>query len=254
MLKRLSTSLRWRVSRLAGELAFALKRLTRSTVKVEGLQIPIGSHLSRLVLKSLEAGDYESLELSLLKRYLRPDDRVMELGAGLGFLSAYCARVVGSGNVLAFEANPFLEEPILELYRLNGVSPRLKMSMLASHAGFQTFHVDRHFCCSSALGQPSDPRRQVQVPTLSFQDEVADFEPTFLIVDIEGGEVELLCDQNLTSFRVILVEMHPEIVGNSGLDQLRKWLFASGFQPGGDPLGQVEVFCRDQVSELPHGH
>ncbi len=38
----------------------------------------------------------------------------MELGAGLGFLSTYCAKIMGSDNVVTYEANPALEPYIIE--------------------------------------------------------------------------------------------------------------------------------------------
>ena len=51
-------------------------------------------------------GTYEGEELRVLKKVLTSSDRVLEIGAGIGFLSAFCAKLIGDNNVVAYEANP----------------------------------------------------------------------------------------------------------------------------------------------------
>jgi len=81
--------------------------------------------MSRRVEKALSRGRAQRDELQLLGTLLVPDDTVLDLGAGLGLVSAYCAKRIGSERVFAYEADPDLEPCIRETYQLNDVEPSL---------------------------------------------------------------------------------------------------------------------------------
>ena len=89
-------------------------------VKIEGIQIPIlKENLSKILQLQIYMGFYEKEELKLVKYLLDENDIVMELGTGLGLLSSYCAKKIGSHRVFTYEANPALETYIRHTYRLN---------------------------------------------------------------------------------------------------------------------------------------
>jgi len=56
--------------------------------------------------KEIYFGDYERKEATIVSQRLTADDVVLEIGAGIGFLSAYCAKRIGSERVFAYDANP----------------------------------------------------------------------------------------------------------------------------------------------------
>lgn len=74
-------------------------------VRLNGIKINI-SDLSPSLKMFFYSDSYENYEIRLLEKYLNENDIVMELGTGIGFLSAFCAKKVGSKNVYSFEANP----------------------------------------------------------------------------------------------------------------------------------------------------
>jgi cyclopropane fatty-acyl-phospholipid synthase-like methyltransferase len=57
--------------------------------------------MSRRVEQALSKGSYEQEELRLIGAVLSPDDVVLEVGAGLGLVSTFCARRIQSWS-LAF--------------------------------------------------------------------------------------------------------------------------------------------------------
>jgi FkbM family methyltransferase len=197
--------------------------------ELAGLTIPGGPHLSGEILDQLADGGYERAELAALRAKLRPDDVVMELGAGIGVLSAYCARVVGSSSVFTFEANPALEAPIRALYRDNGVSPTLEICMLGDRHGEERLYVHDAFWTSSTAASRASAST-VTVPVRPFEEARRSVSPTLLIVDIEGGELDLLPALRLDGVRTVVLELHPDVTGEDGcaavLDAVEAWGFA----------------------------
>ncbi len=114
-------------------------------MEIEGVKIGMGHHMSQYMQEIFYQGEYEQYEIFLIKDKLESTDVVMEIGAGIGFISTYCAKKIGSDRVFAFEANPRLESPIRRNYRLNHVSPELQICMLGAQAGVHTFYIEPNF-------------------------------------------------------------------------------------------------------------
>src|SRR6266581_6595732 len=108
-------------------LVYQFRVRRRPVVTVAGVQIRVGRHMSPRVERTVSRGRYEQDELRLIGHVLSPDDVVLEVGAGLGLVSAYCAKRLGSSRVFAYEANPDLEACIRETFSLNEVQPTLEM-------------------------------------------------------------------------------------------------------------------------------
>jgi predicted O-methyltransferase YrrM len=100
--------------KLSNWLIYHYRIRTRPIVSIEGIRIRVGRHMSRRVEQAISKGGYERDELRLIGMLLSPSDVVLEIGAGLGVVSAYCAKRLGSSRVFAFEANPDLEPRIRE--------------------------------------------------------------------------------------------------------------------------------------------
>ncbi|MCH2251228.1 MAG: FkbM family methyltransferase, partial [Cognatishimia sp.] len=52
----------------------------------------------------LKEGRYETAEAHAARLLIKPGMRVVEIGAGLGYVSAICASKAGAENVVSFEA------------------------------------------------------------------------------------------------------------------------------------------------------
>lgn len=192
-----------------------------------GIELPvkhslISSHIGREIF----LGDYEKEEMEIVSKRLSHDDIVLEVGTGLGFISAYCAKRVDVGRVFTYEANPTLIPLIRETYQRNHVSPTLTNALLGPGTGQREFHVDAEFWASSAHRRDG---RAIMIEQLDLNSELARVRPTFLIVDIEGGEVEFFAGADLSSVRSICVETHPAVVDNRALSGMFAALMAKGF-------------------------
>jgi FkbM family methyltransferase len=171
---------------------------------------------------------YEPLEIAALQSTLNEQDVVMELGAGLGFLATYASKRIGSERVFTYEANPALEPLIRDTFAVNGVTPTLQLCVLGQSAGERKFFTDDDFRASSTV--PSgEHQREIRVAVKRFDDELERIRPTFLIVDIEGGEYDLVQWSSFDGIRKILIEVHENAIGLAGIEAVRSTLARAGF-------------------------
>jgi FkbM family methyltransferase len=184
--------------------------------------------MSPRVERALSRGGYEREELSLIGEVLLPDDVVLEVGAGLGLVSTFCAKRVGSSRVFAYEADPELEPCIRETYELNGVEPTLEMCAVGGQSGRVTLFRDKHFVSSSVVRRRVGAK-PVEVPGKALSYIVEKVRPTMLIVDAEGAEREMFEGAQLEGVTRIGLELHDRVIGPLGTDRVRASLTAMGF-------------------------
>ena len=167
------------------------KRRFHIPISLQG-GIKINSHRikSQWVLNSLIAGFYEGDEARSLQGLIQPDDRILELGTGLGYISCLAAKKAHHGRVLSYEANPKMVDLANETIQLNAVeNVEIRNGILDIEQGPREFFLSEHFWESSLEHRPNWNMLVVQAE--SIQLTLEDFSPTVLIVDIEGGEYEL---------------------------------------------------------------
>jgi FkbM family methyltransferase len=184
--------------------------------------------MSRRVEQALSKGSYEREELRLIGAVLSPSDLVLEIGAGLGLVSAYCARRIGSNRVFAFEADPDLEPCIRETYQLNGVDPSLEICAIGPRAGRVTLYRDKHFISSSVVRRRAGAQ-PVEVSGKALNYVVGKIRPTLLVIDAEGAERELFDQAELPTVTKVVLELHDRVIGPDGTDRVRARLSALGF-------------------------
>jgi FkbM family methyltransferase len=197
-------------------------------VQHEGIKLQIGDHMAPEIIDYIRRGDYERRELKAIRAYLEPDDVVIELGAGIGFISLQCARIVGGGRVFAFEANPKLEPHIRRNFQLNDLYPTLQICILGEQLGQMDFFIDQEFWGSSTVPL-NVPSEQIRVPVRPLNDEIHRIGPTFLIADIEGGEYDLLKTIDFHSISKVSIELHKKLIGEEKVEFIKDRLHQAGF-------------------------
>lgn len=214
--------------KLSNWLVYQYRVTRRPIITIEGIRIRVGRHMSRRVEQALSKGNYEREELRLIGSVLSPSDLVLEIGAGLGLVSAYCARRIGSNRVFAFEADPDLEPCIRETYQLNGVDPALEICAIGARSGRVTLYRDKHFISSSVVRRRAGAR-PVEVSGKALNYVVGKIRPTLLVVDAEGAERELFDRAELPTVTKVVLELHDRVIGPDGTNRVRAQLSALGF-------------------------
>ncbi len=227
--KRVSDAFAWRSRRLLQYARVRFMSWCNPEVIIAGVSIPLTKCISDNVREAMFNGGYEAAELRTIEATLSADDLVLEIGTGIGLISTYCAKRIGSDRVFTFEANPALEPYIRGVYARNGVSPALQICILGQGDGEETFYVHSDFWSSSVYQRSANSRR-VSIPRKDLNQAIAQLRPTLLIMDIEGGESDLFKFINLDGIRKISIELHTSIIGKARVDEILALLAQRGFE------------------------
>lgn len=65
--------------------------------------------------------------------------------------------------------------------------------------------------------------------TKDINEIIYEFQPNFLIIDIEGGEIKLAYQINWHRIKKLLIELHPHIIGNYQAIRIISHLNQQGF-------------------------
>jgi FkbM family methyltransferase len=213
-------------------------------IRVHGVKVPLDDRwLTPEIRRGLYEGWYERPEARAVRNTLRPSDRYLEVGAGIGVVTTVACQVIGSDRVTAFEANPQLIDVIRRTAAVNGCHPEVVNALLGRDDQPQDFFIQHEFWTSSV--DPTTGGRPVIVPGRPFDAELQRVQPTYLMLDIEGAEIELLAGQLLPSaVRAVCMEVHPGVVGRAQVHKLVRHLedqgFAVDFNVSGSSVAYLE--------------
>jgi len=149
----------------------------------------------------------------------------------LGFLAIFCAKIVGQEHITSIEANPFLQNYHKKIFKLNGVYPKVFYKAVGNVEGEISFFIDRKKFWSSSL-KPFKSKflEKIRVKTLNINSIIESVKPTYLIIDVEGFECEMM--EMVTDFKTvkkIQMEVHPEVIDQESLVTMKLKLIQKGF-------------------------
>ena len=122
-----------------------------------GVELPLNLPvITPPIKKDIFFGGYEAKEAGLVAAFISKNDIVFEVGAGIGFLSTLCAKIVGNDNVHAYEANPQLIPVIQNVHQKNGVSPHIYNVLLGNGVTERTFWLENNYWASSLVKGSAD--------------------------------------------------------------------------------------------------
>lgn len=212
-------------------------------VKINGIKLKVDPRWPATMRDAFYKGSYEHSEYHLVSTVLTPSDRVLEIGAAVGFIGMRCCQIVGSSNVVSIEANPDICAIARENYALNGLSPTLINAAITSTSQSEVeFFISDHFWASS-LSDKDGTTHAIKVRGVSFSEAVALYRPTALVMDVEGAEFEILKDSDLDSINKICIEFHPQFIDDTKITQIFSKFISAGFRIGlSESRGKVVYF------------
>ncbi|HUO86056.1 MAG TPA: FkbM family methyltransferase [Thermoanaerobaculia bacterium] len=201
-----------------------------SRVRLHGVELAVDDRLGPGARREILDGRYERGEVFALLSRLQAGDRVMEFGTGIGLLAILAARRVGSDAVVTYEANPRNLPLIRDNFRRNQVDPRLVEGAIGVGRGRASLHVGRDHQGASTVDSAAGGGEALDVPRIDAAAEVARFRPSFLIVDIEGVERDVVPAIDWSPVERLLLELHPRRFGPGDEERILDHLLAVGFR------------------------
>jgi FkbM family methyltransferase len=201
-------------------------------LEVAGVAIPPDPEvITPAIRRAMLEGRFEAEEASQIPHIVRPGDRVLEIGAGIGFISTLLARQRRVSRVIAVEANPHLLAYMARLHARNRVRKVKRINAVLTNAAgaSATFYLRRDFWMGSLMPAPNPYVATVEVPTLNL-DALLRAEGIDLIVcDVEGAETALFEGADLGGVDRIFLETHDHVTGLSGVGRLFATMAGHGF-------------------------
>lgn len=225
------------------KLAYKIRRkLNLKRISINGINLNTDpDFVPKGIRKLLLEKNYESQEVELVCDAIRTEDRVLEVGAGIGFVGIACAKICGSGKILSYEPNPKMRPVIEANYALNGLQPNLRSKVIATTAGELEFYFSEGVLSSSLVDRKQGEATRVEADAIS--SVVEEFQPTAIVMDAEGAEIDLFRACDLDGVSTVVVELHPHIVGAQAIEELRSFLASQGLSEK-RTLGKCALFQR----------
>ena len=222
------------MNRALSKLSYRFRKLM-PPLGFHGLKVRLsGAHVSWGVWKRVTRGDYEKPELDALMALLKPEDRLLELGCGMGLVSGTVAKKYPLLQVQTYEANPSLLPVIHELHKMNdirNVSVNNAVLVNSKTSGLRDFYLHKSFAVGSLVPPSITAVSTIQVDETDVRAVLSSFKPDVLLCDIEGGEAELFPGLDLSGLRAVIVELHPLVIGRRAEALIYDALAASGLYP-----------------------
>jgi FkbM family methyltransferase len=186
--------------------------------------------------KRIIAGRYEVHESKYGEKLLDRDEVVVELGAGLGLISTLVMKTGKARAVHCFEADSRLLPLIRATHAANGAEAvvlhhgAVTADAEALQRGYMEFHLRANFWGNSTTGNKGQEVLEVvKAPTIGLASIVKDYRPTVILADVEGAELGLFRDVDLSGVKRIMFEIHPGVLGPAGIRSVFADLDAAGF-------------------------
>lgn len=202
-------------------------------VSIAGVDIVIDKKIiSHSMVTSLYRGYYERAEQHILNQTLSRDDKILELGGGIGFISSFASKKINmsESSITVVEANPELIPYIRKNHKQNSVTAIVHNCVLSNRNGETFFYLADNFWASSLDKLPE--RTEVSVPMKRFDEMIIASKSNYVIIDIEGGEYQLFVEDKIILPEIVnklCIELHPSIIGDKAISNVIQTLLNQGF-------------------------
>jgi FkbM family methyltransferase len=172
-----------------------------------------------------------------MRRYLRPGDSVIDVGANIGIYTLLAARLVGpNGRVLSFEPSPESCRRLRENVALNEAHcVTVQQIAISDRRGTMAFTADRDTGNRFAF-EASYAGNSITVPVTTLDDALGDIECSMAKIDAEGAEPLVLrgarraiAQRHLPVLQLERVERFVRRAGSS-VNQIRDLLLQSDYR------------------------
>ena len=217
-------------------------------IRWNNLHLIIGNNMSAHMVEVIERGEYEREEAACVQSHVNEEDIVLELGSGIGALSAYILANTAVKKYVCVEANKALVQLSQKNHAINGINNCQFVWGVMTNDPEQKefdFYVNKDFWGSSLVPFKNYTKKE-KVPGYLFNDCILEHKPSFLVCDIEGGEYKLFRrGLDLASVSKICIELHNYVASERDVVDFYAFMADNGFTLREKRRGQVLFFSRE---------
>ena len=193
------------------------------------------------------AGAYSADLVRLLPDAVKPGDRVLVIGAGLGTVSSLIAKSDGVERVIAVEANTELMPYLKRVHALNGVPwvETINAVLGDGWKGRVPFFARHDIRTSSLLPDDCSWQHTMMVPCMDLNLILTEEQITLIVCEIPTASAQLQCAE-LGSVERILVSSGDDPSERREQNEVRSLLAGQGFDA--EERGAALLFGRANAS------
>lgn len=199
--------------------------------KQNGFKIKFPKFMNTWELGSAIIGKYEHDERTLIKKYLKEDDSVLELGACIGVVSLSINKILkNKTKQVSVEPNPQMLPYLLDNKKTNNGHFKVETCIVSKLDHVNFYLGGKAFLSSSTISGGT----KVVIPGKTFDEMVEKHFPfSVIVMDIEGGELEFFRSFDLknSAVRLIIWETHmnPNMLSEPEMNECYELLSQQGF-------------------------
>ncbi len=228
---------------ISSVIGYTIKKLNL-IVKFDDLKVQYPKITTSRELGYSILGTYEKNERKLVKKYIKPNDKVLEMGACIGVVSCTINRVLADkSKQVSIEPNPEMYHYLLKNKEINNAKFQIDTRIVSNDKSVDFFIGGEAYLSSNSIQKEGNKIAIKGVSLKKLIEEYFDF--TVLVMDIEGGELEFLRSFNLseTNIELIIFEshLHPNILSEEQYQECINLLIKYGYIRI-DNISNVEVW------------
>lgn len=186
-------------------------------IKSRGIRIPRAGAIPKRIRGALRRGEYDAPLARAALDTGQAGDVVIDLGAGLGFVTALMISRGKAARVHAFEPQPALAAIVREVHSLNDIDGSVTEATIGKRKGMAELLVGKQPLRASLAFDPTQDTRPQTIDVINARATLKARKATLMICDIGGAEAALLPDIDLSPLRALIVRLHPRLIGADGV-------------------------------------
>lgn len=181
-----------------------------------------------MFMEILNFGNYEPVELQMIKRFLKKDSVVLDIGANIGWYAINLSKSVPQGRIIAFEPIPKTYDYLVQNIALNKLGNIKTYNIgLSDKAGYFNFYYNQKYTGATSLvniiNEPNVALVRCPVKKLDdFLKKSKIRQVDFIKCDVEGAE-KLVVEGGLEA----ITKNKPVVF----MELLRKWSAKFNYHP-----------------------
>jgi len=213
--------------------------LRNTPVVNRGVTVPSPRELGVFRTAEILASRYEKEEAELVEAYVPDGCDVVELGGGIGFITAVTEHAMGDiGTHIVLEINPQVLPILRKIKEANQLKVQIDAAAYAAQSDTVQLEPGDTYLQTSVSGTSTEGEA-IPAKSLSALVDEYDLNQFTLIADIEGAEQGLLEDEFDTMVEhcpVVIIELHRSRVGDDLTPSLEKLRSKYTLEADRDPV------------------